>query len=171
VDLGLSWAGPFAGMMLADLGADVIKIESHHHIDILRWSGAFVDGLRDFERSGYYLACNRGKRSVTLNLKTERGRELLLDLIERADVIIENFAPRVMSGLGLAPDVLLARQPDLVILSLSGYGATGPDAGRVAYGDHLLHESGLAAVTGHPDDPPTKIATFYGDPVAGLYVP
>ena len=82
VDLGLSWAGPFAGMVLADLGADVIKIESHQHIDILRWSGAFVDGLRDFERSGYYLACNRGKRSVTLNLKTERGRALLLDLVE-----------------------------------------------------------------------------------------
>ncbi len=81
------------------------------------------------------------------------------------------ISPRVMSGLGLAPDVLLARQPDLVILWLSGYGATGPDAERAAYGDHLLHASGLAAVTGHPDDPPTKIATFYGDPVAGLYVP
>jgi crotonobetainyl-CoA:carnitine CoA-transferase CaiB-like acyl-CoA transferase len=156
-------------MVLADLGADVIKIESHQHVDILRWSGAFVDGLRDFERSGYYLACNRGKRSVTLNLKTERGRALLLDLVDKADVVIENFAPRVMGSLGLTSDVLLARNRDLVILSLSGYGATGPDAERAAYGDHLLHASGLASITGHPDDQPTKIATYYGDPVAGFY--
>lgn len=169
LDLGLSWAGPFAGMLLADLGADVIKVESRQHIDILRWSGAFVDGLRDYERSGYYLACNRGKRSVTIDLKSPRGRDLLLRLVDRSDVLIENFAPRVMRSLGITAEVLLDRQPRLVVLSMSGYGATGPDAGRLAYGDHLLHATGFASITGHPDDPPTKIGTYYGDPVAGLY--
>jgi crotonobetainyl-CoA:carnitine CoA-transferase CaiB-like acyl-CoA transferase len=74
-----------------------------------------------------------------------------------------------MSGLELSPEALFARNPRLVILSMSGYGATGPDAQRAAYGDHLPHASGLASITGHPDDPHTNIATFYGDPVAGLY--
>jgi crotonobetainyl-CoA:carnitine CoA-transferase CaiB-like acyl-CoA transferase len=169
VDLGLSWAAPFTGMLLADMGAEVIRVESHQHLDILRWSAAFVDGVRHFERSGYYMACNRGKRSVTLNLKTPRGRELLLDLVEQSDVLIENFSPRVLESLHLGVPVLHDRNPRLVILSMSGYGATGPDMDRSAYGDHLLHASGFAAVTGHPDDPHTVIGTFYGDPVGGLY--
>jgi crotonobetainyl-CoA:carnitine CoA-transferase CaiB-like acyl-CoA transferase len=169
LDLGWTWAGPFAGMILADLGADVIKVESGDRIDVLRWSGAFADGVRGFEHSGYNNSCNRGKRSVTLDLKHPEGRRLVLALAAICDVAIENFSPRVLPGLGLGWDDLSAANPSLVMLSLSAYGATGPESGYIAYGDHLLYASGMAAVTGHPDDPPTPIGTFYGDPVAGIY--
>jgi crotonobetainyl-CoA:carnitine CoA-transferase CaiB-like acyl-CoA transferase len=169
LDLGSSWAGPFASMVLADLGADVIKLESVTKLDILRWSGSFADGVRDYEYSGYYAACNRGKRSITLNLKHARARELVLDLAAVSDVVVENFAPRVLPGLGLDYPALRARNPDLVMVSMSGYGATGPSRDWVSYGDHLMQASGFAAQTGHPEDPPTMVGTFYGDPVGGLY--
>lgn len=168
IDLGLSWAGPFCSALLSDLGADVIKVESSQRIDILRWSGAFHEGIRDYESSGWFHATNRGKRSVALNLKTARGRELFLSLVTEADVLVENFAPRVMASLDLGVDVLLEANPDLVMMSMSGYGATGPEKNFIGYGDHLMHASGFASVTGHPDDPDTKMSTFYGDPVGGL---
>ena len=154
LDMGWSWAGPYAGMILADLGAEVIKLESVHRIDILRWSGAFADGVRHYERSGYYTACNRGKKSVTVNLKNPNGRELVLRLVEHCDGVIENFAPRVLPGLGLGPDVLLERNPGAVIISMSGFGASGPERDQVSYGDHLLHASGFASITGSPDARP-----------------
>lgn len=169
LDLGLSWAGPFAGMILADLGADVIKVESGVKLDILRWSGAFADGVRDPERSGFYGACNRGKRSVTLNFKHDRAKELLLDLVETADILIENFAPRVLPSLGLGYEQLRQRNPQLIMVSMSGYGSTGPEGGFVSYGDHLMQASGMASQTGAEGDPPTMIGTFYGDPVGGMY--
>jgi crotonobetainyl-CoA:carnitine CoA-transferase CaiB-like acyl-CoA transferase len=168
LDLGISWAGPFAGMILTDLGAEVIKVETRTRIDILRWSGAFTDGVRDWERSGYYGACNRGKKSVTLNFKAERARELVRDLAAISDVVIENFAPRVLPSLGLDFASLSQRNPKLVMVSMSGFGATGPERGYVSYGDHLNMASGFAALTGDPDDLYTKIGTFYGDPVGGL---
>jgi crotonobetainyl-CoA:carnitine CoA-transferase CaiB-like acyl-CoA transferase len=169
LDLGRSWSAPFAAMVLADLGADVIKVESTTRVDVLRYSSAFVDGVRDLERSGYNLACNRGKRSVTLDLKHPAGRELLLRLVDVSDALLENFSVDVMHRLGLGPDVLLERNPGLVMVSLSGYGATGPDRSFLSYGDHLLHASGFTSLTGAPDDPYTKLSTFYGDPVGGLY--
>jgi crotonobetainyl-CoA:carnitine CoA-transferase CaiB-like acyl-CoA transferase len=168
LDLGISWAGPFAGMILADLGAEVIKLETQLRIDILRWSGAFADGVRDWERSGYYGACNRGKKSVTLNLKTERARELVRDLAAVSDVVIENFAPRVLPSLGLDFASLTRRNPRLIMASMSGFGSTGPERGYISYGDHLNMASGFGACTGDPDDAYTKIGTFYGDPVAGM---
>lgn len=169
VDLGLSWAAPFCGMLLADLGADVIKIESSARLDLLRFSGAFTHGVRHWENSGWFIATNRGKRSVTLNLKADEGRDTLLALVRDADVLLENFAPRVMRGLGLAAEVLLEVNPRLVVISMSAYGATGPEANYTAYGDHVMHASAFASITGHPDDPDTRIATFYGDPVGGLF--
>jgi crotonobetainyl-CoA:carnitine CoA-transferase CaiB-like acyl-CoA transferase len=169
LDLGWTWAGPFAGMILTDLGAEVIKVESGQRIDVLRWSGAFADGVRDHERSGYNNACNRGKQSVTIDLKHPDGRQLVLDLAGRCDVAIENFSPRVLPGLRLGWDDLSRANPRLVMLSLSAYGASGPEQDYIAYGDHLLYASGMTSVTGHPDDPPTPIGTFYGDPVAGIY--
>ena len=169
LDMGWSWAGPYAGMILADLGAEVLKLESAGRIDILRWSGAFADGLRDFERSGYYTACNRGKRSFTLDLKHEQARETVLDLVARCDVLIENFAPRVLPSLGLSAESLRARNPRLIVLSMSGYGATGEESEFLSYGDHLLHASGFSSITGDAADPPTKLGIFYGDPVGGMY--
>jgi crotonobetainyl-CoA:carnitine CoA-transferase CaiB-like acyl-CoA transferase len=168
LDMGISWAGPYAGMILADLGAEVIKLESTARIDILRWSGSFADGVRDPERSGYYGACNRGKKSITLNLKSERARELVRDLAAVSDVVIENFAPRVLPGLGLDFAVLAERNPQLVMASMSGFGSTGPERSYVSYGDHLTMASGFGASTGDPEDPYTKIGTFYGDPVGGM---
>jgi benzylsuccinate CoA-transferase BbsF subunit len=169
LDLGWTWAGPFAGMILTDLGADVIKVESGERIDVLRWSGAFADGVRDHERSGYYTSCNRGKRSVTIDLKHPDGRRLVLDLAARSDVVIENFTPHVLPGLGLGWEDLSAVNPRLVMLSLSAYGASGPESEYIAYGDHLLYASGMTSVIGVPGDPPTPIGTYYGDPVAGMY--
>jgi crotonobetainyl-CoA:carnitine CoA-transferase CaiB-like acyl-CoA transferase len=155
-------------MILADLGAEVIKVETRTRIDILRWSGAFTDGVRDWERSGYYGACNRGKKSVTLNFKTERAKELLRDLAAVSDVVIENFAPRVLPSLGLDFASLIQRNPRLVMVSMSGFGSTGPERDYVSYGDHLNMASGFAALTGDPDDLFTKMGTFYGDPVGGM---
>lgn len=169
LDMGWSWAGPYAGMILADAGAEVIKLESSTRIDILRWSGAFADGLRDYERSGYYTSCNRGKKSATLNLKSPGAREVVLDLVRHCDVLIENFAPRVMPSLGLSADELHAVNPRLVIVSMAGYGATGPNRDYLSYGDHLLHASGFASLMGEDGDPNTKIGIFYGDPVGGMY--
>jgi benzylsuccinate CoA-transferase BbsF subunit len=169
LDLGWTWAGPYAGMMLTDLGAEVIKVESGQRIDVLRWSGAFADGVRDHERSGYNNACNRGKQSVTIDLKHPDGRQLVLDLAARCDVVIENFSPRVLPSLGLGWEELSAVNPRLVMLSLSAYGDSGPEHDYIAYGDHLLYASGMTSVIGPPDDPPTPIGTFYGDPVAGMY--
>lgn len=169
LDLGLSWAGPYAGMVLADLGADVIKVESAKKLEILRWSGAFAEGVRNPERSGFYTACNWGKRSITLNFKEERARELLLELVETSDVLIENFAPRVLPGLGLGYEQLRQRNENLIMVSVSGYGATGPQRDHVSYGDHVLQASGFAQQTGLEQDPPTMIGTYYGDPVGGMY--
>lgn len=169
LDMGWSWAGPYAGMILADLGAEVIKVETSTRIDILRWSGSFSDDVRSYERSGYYGACNRGKKSAALNLKHPEAREVLLSLVEQADALIENFAPRVMPSLDLGYDVLSQRNPRLVMLSMSGYGASGPERDYVSYGDHLLHGSGIASITGDEGDPDTKIGIFYGDTVGGMY--
>jgi crotonobetainyl-CoA:carnitine CoA-transferase CaiB-like acyl-CoA transferase len=168
LDMGLSWAGPFAGMILADLGAEVIKLETGLRIDLLRMSGAYTDGVRDVERSGFYGACNRGKKSVTLNLKAERARELVRDLAAVSDIVIENFAPRVLPSLGLDFASLTRRNPRLIMVSMSGFGGTGPERAYISYGDHLNMASGFAACTGDPDDLYTKIGTFYGDPVAGM---
>ena len=169
LDFGWTWAGPYCGMILTDLGADVIKIETHQRVDMLRLSGAFADGVRDLERCGWYGATNRGKRSVTIDLKNPDGRQLVLDLVAISDAAIENFSPRVLPSLGLGYDDLAAVNPGIVLLSLSAYGATGPEHEYVAYGDHLGYASGLASVIGHPEDGPTPINTFYGDPVAGMY--
>jgi benzylsuccinate CoA-transferase BbsF subunit len=169
LDFGWTWAGPYCGMILSDLGADVIKVETSLHLDMLRLSGAFADGVRDYERCGWYSATNRGKRSITVNLKHPEGRRLVLDLAAISDVAIENFSPGVLDRLRLGWDDLSAANPRMVLLSLSAYGATGPEHEYVAYGDHLGYASGLASVIGHPDDGPTPINTFYGDPVAGMY--
>lgn len=169
LDMGWSWAGPYAGMILADLGAEVIKLESQERIDVLRWSGAFADKVTHYERGGYYSACNRGKLSASLNLKHPKAPEMVLQLSKICDVVIENFAPRVLPLLGLKAETMVEQNKRLIVLSMSGYGATGPEREFVSYGDHLLHASGIAGLTGKNEDPPTQIGTFYGDPVAGMY--
>jgi CoA:oxalate CoA-transferase len=165
VDLTRVLAGPFATMMMADLGARVVKVERPDHGDDARSYGPFVDG-----RSTYFARVNRGKESVALDLKAAADRDVLVGLAERADVLIENFRPGVMDRLGLGWDTLSARNPRLVYASVSGFGQTGPWRERPAYDTVVQAAAGLFAVTGEPAGEPVKMGTSIADLTAGLYV-
>lgn len=164
VDLSRVLAGPFATMMLADLGARVIKVERPGTGDDSRGYGPFLDG-----RSLYFARVNRGKESVVLDLKEPADRELVLALVDRADVLVENYRPGVMDRLGLSAAVLLARNPRLVYCSISGFGHTGPWSQRPAYDAVVQGMSGIMAVTGPPGGPPVKPGVPVADLSAGLY--
>ena len=164
VDLTRVLAGPFATMMMADLGARVVKVERPGSGDDARAYGPFVHG-----RSAYFARVNRGKESVALDLRAEADRAVLLRLAERADVLIENFRPGVMDRLGLGWPALSARNPRLVYASVSGFGQTGPWRERPAYDTVVQAAAGLFAVTGQPDGPPAKMGTSIADLSAGLY--
>jgi CoA:oxalate CoA-transferase len=165
VDLTRVLAGPFATMMMADLGARVVKVERPEHGDDSRSYGPFVDG-----RSTYFARVNRGKESVALDLKAAADRDVLIGLAERADVLVENFRPGVMDRLGLGWDALSARNPRLVYASVSGFGQTGPWRERPAYDTVVQAAAGLIAVTGEPAGEPVKMGTSIADLSAGLYV-
>lgn len=165
VDLTRVLAGPFATMMMADLGARVVKVERPGRGDDSRSYGPFVDG-----RSTYFARVNRGKESVALDLRADRDREVLLGLVDRADVLMENFRPGVMDRLGLGPEALAARNPGLVYASVSGFGQTGPWRERPAYDTVVQAAAGMFAVTGPPEGPPGKMGTSIADLTAGLYV-
>jgi crotonobetainyl-CoA:carnitine CoA-transferase CaiB-like acyl-CoA transferase len=165
LDLTLAMAGPLATQRLADLGADVIKIESPAGGDSAR--SFAVDGvLLDGSTSTSFLALNRGKRSLTLNLKHERGREILLRLIETADVLVQNFRPGVMARLGLDDDTVRGLNPRLVYVSISGFGAGGPMSHRP--GQDLLVQAftGLMWNAGSNGKPPVPAPVFVADAIA-----
>ena len=164
VDLTRVLAGPFATMMMADLGARVVKIERPGRGDDSRAYGPFVDG-----RSTYFARVNRGKESVALDLRQEADRAVLLGLVDRADVLIENFRPGVMERLGLGRAALHARNPRLVYASVSGFGQTGPWRERPAYDTVVQAAAGLFAVTGEAAGEPVKMGTSIADLTAGLY--
>jgi CoA:oxalate CoA-transferase len=164
VDLTRVLAGPFATMMLADLGARVVKVERPGCGDDTRAYGPFLDG-----RSLYFARVNRGKESVALDLSDPADRAVLLALTDRADVLVENFRPGVMGRLGLDWDTLAARNPGLVYASISGFGQTGPWRERPAYDTVVQGAAGLLAITGAPDGPPTKPGTSIADLSAGLF--
>jgi crotonobetainyl-CoA:carnitine CoA-transferase CaiB-like acyl-CoA transferase len=170
VDLSMGWAGPLVGHVLAALGADVIKIESHTHFDWWRGSRPPGDdpGLALHERSHVFNSVNRGKRGITLDLAHPRGRELALQLIDGADVLIENFAAGVLERLGLDWTTLSARNPRLVMIRQPAFGSTGPEAGYVGFGNTIEGMSGLSSLVGYEDGPPTMLANACGDPVSGL---
>lgn len=157
-------AGPFATMMLADLGARVVKIERPGTGDDSRSYGPFLDG-----RSLYFARVNRGKQSVALDLKDPDDRAVARCLALRADVLVENYRPGVMSRLGLGPDELLARSPGLVYCSISGFGHSGPWSQRPAYDAVVQAMSGIMQLTGTPGGPPTKPGVPIADLSAGLY--
>jgi len=168
VDLTRALAGPHAGMMLADLGARVIKVESPGHGDDTRgWGPPFV-GPDDDPISTYYLSCNRNKESVTADLKTDDGRTLVERLVGRADVLLENFRPGVLDRLGLGEQHLHEINPGLVVLSISGFGHDGPAAGRAGYDQIAQGEAGLMSMTGPPGEP-TRVGLPIGDLLAGMY--
>ncbi|MET4167237.1 formyl-CoA transferase [Gordonia terrae] len=165
LELGTLIAGPHAARLLGDMGADVIKIEAPGKPDPIRtWGQAEVDGHRF-----YWTVHGRNKKAVTLDLRSDRGRELFLDLAERADVVVENFRPGTLERLGIGPDVLSARNPGIVVVRVSGYGQTGPDSTRAGYASVAEAASGLRHLNGYPGQLPPRIALSLGDTLAGMF--
>ena len=169
VDLSRALAGPHAAMMLADMGARVIKVENPDGGDETRgWGPPFV-GPDDQPVSTYFLSCNRNKESVTLDLKSDRGHETLTRLITRADVLVENFRPGVLDRLGFPVERLHELNPGLVVLSISGFGHDGPEGGRPGYDQIAQGEAGLMSLTGADADHPQRVGVPIGDLLAGMY--
>ena len=164
--LDLTWvlAGPFASMILGDLGAEVIKVERPPYGDVARTTGPIVNG-----ESCYFFSINRGKKSVCLDLKAERGRELFLRLVGLSDVLMENFTPGTMDKLGLGYDVLQKHNPRLIYAATSGFGQTGPERLRPALDIVVQGMGGVMSITGEPDGPPLRPGLSLGDIAAGLY--
>ena len=167
VDLTRVLAGPFCAMLLGDMGADVIKIEEPHDGDDARMWGPFVGA--DNEWSAYFLGVNRSKRSLTLDLKSPEGATVLRQLLERADVFIENFKPGSLDKLGFGYEAMHQRNPTLVYCSISGYGRTGPRRHLTGYDPIVQAESGFMDITGTPDGPPVRSGIAMTDYLAGLY--
>ena len=169
LDLTMAWAGPFATRLLADMGAEVIKIETVNNWDLLRsYTGQPPTVERVWDKSPYFNHYNRNKYGCVLDLAGERGRELFLRLVDVSDVVIENFRSKVMDNLGLSWETLRARNPDLIYVAMPGHGKSGPEKDFVAYGTNVEQLAGLAHLTGYPDGPPQKTGISYGDPMAGI---
>jgi len=164
--LDLTWvlSGPFGSMVLCDLGADVIKVERPPHGDLARTTGPMVNGV-----SGYFMSINRGKKSISIDLSSEEGKELFLKLVEQADVVTENFTPGAMDRLGLGYAALRARNPGIIYAATSGFGQTGPDKDRPALDVVVQGMGGVMSITGHPGGPPTRPGLSLGDIAAGMF--
>jgi len=169
IDLTRALAGPHAGMMLADLGARVIKVESPETGDDSRsWGPPFV-GPDEAPESTYFMSCNRNKESVTADLKSQEGKELLTRLVAHADVLMENFRTGVLDRLGFSVERLHEINPRLIVLSITGFGHDGPEAGRAGYDQIAQGEAGLMSITGPTPDEPTRVGVPIADLLAGMY--
>ena len=157
-------AGPYATLVLADLGAEVIKVELPGSGDESRGFGPFVGGA-----SAYFMSVNRGKQSVTVDLRQPAGAELAARLAESCDILVENFRPGTMAGFGLGYEALHRRAPRLVYASISGFGQSGPYAQRPAYDVIIQAMSGIASITGPPGGPPVRVGSSVADLGAALY--
>jgi crotonobetainyl-CoA:carnitine CoA-transferase CaiB-like acyl-CoA transferase len=168
IDLTRALAGPHAGLMLADLGARVIKVESPDGDDSRGWGPPYAGDPTD-RRSTYFMSANRNKESVVADLKSEEGAALLRRLVRQADVLLENFRPGVLDRLGFPVDELHRLNPGLVVMSISGFGHDGPEGGRPGYDQIAQGEAGLMSLTGYPDGEPMKVGVPIGDLLAGMY--
>jgi crotonobetainyl-CoA:carnitine CoA-transferase CaiB-like acyl-CoA transferase len=169
IDLSRALAGPHAGMMLGDMGARVIKVETPGTGDESRgWGPPFV-GPEDDPVSTYFLSCNRNKESVTLDLKSDDGRDVLTRLVRHSDVLIENFRPGVLDRLGFTVERLHELNPRLVVLSISGFGHDGPQGARAGYDQIAQGEGGLMSLTGPDAETPMRVGVPIGDLLAGMY--
>ncbi|RMD49549.1 MAG: CoA transferase [Alphaproteobacteria bacterium] len=168
LELARILAGPWAGQMLADLGADVIKVESPAGDDTRRWGPPFIEREDGSREAAYFHCCNRGKRSVTADFATEEGRALVTRLAEGADVVIENFKVGGLARFGLDYASLSARNPGLVYCSITGFGQDGPYAHRAGYDYIIQGMSGLMSITGEPDGQPMKVGVAVTDILTGL---
>ncbi len=163
------WAGPFCTLQLAHLGAEVIRVESATRTCVTRLLPPFADGEPGRNRSGYFNQYNQGKLSLSLDLKQPEAIAVAKDLVAKCDIVCENFAAGVMDRMGLGYETLRALRPDLVMIALSGYGATGPDAEFVSYGPAQVPLSGMSSLTGYAGWPPMHVGISYGDPTGGLH--
>ncbi|PON18276.1 hypothetical protein C2W62_08765 [Candidatus Entotheonella serta] len=164
LDLTRVLAGPYCTMMLADMGADVVKVERPGAGDDTRAFGPpFVNG-----ESAYFMSINRNKRSVTLNLKEAKALAIMRQMLETADVVVENFRPGTMKSFGFGYEAVHAFNPRLVFCSISGYGHSGPDEKLPGYDLIIQGEGGIASLTGTPDGPPFKVGSSQADIVAGM---
>ena len=164
VDLTRVLAGPFCTLLLGDMGADVIKIEPPGEGDPLRAQGVIKDGL-----SWYYTSFNRNKRSMTLNLYSKEGKEILASLIRKSDVVVDNFRPGVMGKMGFGVDRLKSLKPDIIYCGISGFGVSGPYRDRPAFDFIIQAMSGLMSLNGKEGEEPMRVSIPISDLVAGLY--
>lgn len=164
IDLTRVLAGPYATMLLADFGAEIIKIEVPKTGDDSRAFGPYVNG-----ESAYFMSINRNKKSITLNLKTEEGKDILKKLVSQADVLVENFRPGTMEKLGLGYELLKEINPKLIYAASSGYGHTGPYSQKPAYDAVVQAMGGIMSITGQVGGKPTRVGTSIGDIAAGLF--
>lgn len=167
-DLTAVWAGPYATRLLGDLGAEVIKVESPQHPDLLRALGFMPPGTPNaWNRAAYFNHNNRNKYGCALDLASEAGRETFLKLVPKCDMVIENFRADVLDTLRLGYDELKKVREDIILISMPGHGKDGPERDYVAYGTNVEQLAGLVSLSGYMDGPPQKSGISYGDPVAG----
>ncbi len=165
LEVGTLISGPFAGRLLGDMGAEVIKIEPPGAPDPLRtWGQAELNGHHFF-----WTVHARNKKAVTLDLRVPRGRELFLELVEKSDIVVENFRPGTLEKWGLGYDVLRERNRGIILVRVSGYGQTGPDARKAGYASVAEAASGLRHMNGFPGGPPPRMALSLGDSLAGMF--
>ncbi len=164
IDLSRILAGPYCTMMLADMGATVYKIENPDGGDDSRGFGPYIKG-----ESAYYMSINRNKRSLAMNLKRPRARQLVLDMVRRADIVVENFRPGTMERLGLGYETLREVNPRIIYAAVSGFGHSGPYMHKPGYDIVAQGMSGLMSITGHPGGPPTRVGASVGDLTGGMF--
>ncbi|EOP74674.1 hypothetical protein KOW_02729 [Bacillus cereus VDM006] len=165
IDLSRVLAGPFCTMILGDLGAEVIKVENIGNGDDTRgWGPPFVEG-----ESAYFLCANRNKESLTLNLKSEMGKDILKKLVSHADIVVQNFKPGTLERMGLGYDVLQEVKGDIILASISGFGQKGPASHLPGYDYMIQAMSGLMSITGGKDEEPAKVGVAISDVLTGLF--
>lgn len=165
IDLSRVLAGPFCTMILGDLGAEIIKIEHHENGDETRgWGPPFVNG-----ESAYYLCANRNKESITLNLKSEQGKEIFRKLVSSGDVVVQNFKTGTLEKMNLGYEQLKEINPSIILASITGFGLTGPYNNLPGYDYIIQAMSGLMSITGEAEGPPVKVGVAIADVLTGLY--
>ncbi len=157
-------AGPFCTMLLCDLGAEVIKIEPPGNGDPARRNFPFIDGI-----SSYFLSINRGQKSITLNLRDDRAKKIVFELLEQVDILVENFRPGVMGRLGFSFEAVSARNPRIIYASISGFGQKGPYSKKPAFDMIAQAMGGTVSITGEPGRPPVRVGFSIGDIGAGMF--
>ena len=163
------WAGPSSTLQLAHMGAEVIRMESMRRVCVLRMLPPWLGGQPSLNRSGYFNQYNQGKRSILLDLSKQEGAQIAKRIVAVSDLAAENFAGGVIDRLGLGYEELRKVKPDIIMISMSGYGRTGPESSYVSYGPAQVPLSGMSSLSGYAGWPPMHVGMSYGDPNAGLH--